>query len=345
MRIQSIEWDNGRIRILDQTRLPQESAYLLIDNIPDLAEAIRSLRIRGAPAIGVAAAMGVALAACRAGGSQSSAFRVHCRSAMSVLAETRPTAVNLFRALERMDQVLEDSRNESIDDARKRLIREALDIQEEDIAVCRTIGRNGADLLPDPAVVLTHCNAGALATSGTGTALGAVYAAAETGKKVKVFACETRPLLQGARLTAWELNQAGIDVTVICDSAAGFLMRKEKVDCVLVGADRIAANGDTANKIGTFGLSALARHHGVPFYIAAPVSTFDLTIRSGKEIPIEERPSEEITNGFGRRTVPEGVPVWNPAFDVTPHSHITAFITEKGVLYPPYESSFGCFSL
>ncbi len=339
MPITPMEWLNGRIRILDQTLLPETTVYLEINTVEALAEAMRRLQIRGAPAIGVAAAMGIALAACRSGEEQPSRFRIRLRAAMSLLASTRPTAVNLFRALGRMEQVLEISRKESVPSIRDRLVHEALAIRDEDRTVCRTIGQNGAALLPDPASVLTHCNAGALATSGYGTALGVVYAAVESGKKIRVYADETRPLLQGARLTAWELKQAGIHVTVLCDSAAGFLMQKKKVDCVLVGADRIASNGDTANKIGTYGLAVLARHHGIPFYVVAPASTFDPMIRTGSEIPIEERLPEEITLGFGRRTVPEGVPVWNPAFDVTPHAFITALITENGVVYHPFESA------
>jgi len=337
MPIIPIEWLDGRIRILDQTLLPEETVYREIDTVEALAEAIRRLQVRGAPAIGVAAAMGIALAACRSGESRPSGFRVQLRTAMSLLASTRPTAVNLFRALGRMEQVLETTIKESVPSIRDRVVQEALAVRDEDRSVCRTIGRNGAVLLPDPASVLTHCNAGALATAGYGTALGAVYAAVESGKKIRVYADETRPLLQGARLTAWELQQAGIDVTVVCDSAAGFLMQKKKVDCVLVGADRIAANGDTANKIGTYGLAVLAKHHGIPFYVAAPASTFDSMIRSGSEIPIEERLPEEVSLGFGKRTVPEGVSVLNPAFDVTPYSLITAFVTEKGVVYPPFE--------
>ena len=334
-----VEWAGGRIRILDQTRLPEEILYLGIDRVEDLAEAVRRLRVRGAPAIGIAAAFGVALAA-HADKGEASGFVSRIRAAVSMLAGTRPTAVNLFWALRRMEKVLDGCEREPPDTVRARLLAEALAIQDEDRAVCRKIGGYGAGLLPDPATVLTHCNAGGLATSGFGTALGVVYAAAESGKTVRVIAGETRPLMQGARLTAWELKQAGIGVTVICDSAAGAVLMNQKVDCVLVGADRIAADGDAANKVGTYSLSVLAKAHHVPFYVAAPASTFDLSIRSGADIPIEERGREEVALFRGKTLVPEGVPVFNPAFDVTPGSNITAFITEFGILCPPFDQSF-----
>jgi len=333
----AIIWADGHLRILDQTRLPGETVYMDVDGAEALAEAIRHLRVRGAPALGVAAACGVALEAQRFSTDNPAQLFEHLRQTILLLASTRPTAVNLFWALDRMKRILEFHNDASASTIRERLLHEARSILEEDQSVCRRIGKNGAALLPDPASVLTHCNAGALATAGIGTALGVVYTAAESGKTVRVYADETRPLLQGARLTAWELSQAGIAVTVICDSAAAVLMAQKRVDCVLVGADRIASNGDTANKIGTYALAVLARHHGIPFYVAAPLSTFDSAVPSGSSIPIEERPASEIVMGLGRRTVPEGVEVFNPAFDVTPHTFITAFITENGVLHPPFD--------
>lgn len=340
MQFQTIEWSAGRIRILDQTRLPEETIYLEIGDVEDLAEAIRNLRIRGAPAIGVASAFGAVLAAQRSSATESLVLIKEVREAIVLLSATRPTAVNLFWALKRMEKVLDSSIDAPVVQIRERLLLEASTILEEDRSVCKKIGQNGAVLLPEQSTILTHCNAGALATAGQGTALSVLYEAVEMGKKIKIYADETRPLLQGARLTAWELKQAGLDVTVTCDSAAGMLMNMKRIDCVLVGADRIAANGDAANKIGTYGLAVLAKHHRIPFYIAAPVSTFDLSIGSGSKIPIEERLREEISFGFGKRTVPADVQVFNPAFDVTPHSLITAFITERGVFYPPFKTTF-----
>ncbi len=345
MAVNTIQWVNGKIRIIDQTLLPEKLVYLDIDNVETLAEAIKNLKIRGAPAIGIAGAMGAALAAQICEKSDGKSLLREVEKSISYLAATRPTAVNLFWALERMKKLLISLENEQVSVIKDRLLSEALTVLDEDIKVCHQMGRNGASLLPEEATVLTHCNAGGLATSGYGTALGVIYAAKEMGKKIKVYSDETRPLLQGSRLTAWELKESGIDVTVLCDSSAGFLMEKKKIDCVLVGADRIAANGDTANKIGTYTLAVLAKEHSIPFYVVAPVSTFDFSLYSGEEIPIEERSPDEVINGFGVRTGPEGVNVYNPAFDVTPHNFITAFVTEQKVLYPPYKESIETLKL
>ncbi|MSS73353.1 MAG: S-methyl-5-thioribose-1-phosphate isomerase, partial [Candidatus Latescibacteria bacterium] len=323
---------------IDQTKLPTELAYMECRDVETVAEAIESLRVRGAPAIGVAAAYGVVVGAdeaLRQGGD----FRAHVARSIERLARTRPTAVNLFWALDRMRKVLEQTAGQPAETLRRALLAEANIIFEEDRAVCRQIGQNGMELLRDGATVITHCNAGGLATADYGTALAVIYAATEAGKRVGVYADETRPLLQGSRLTAWELKQSGIDVTVICDNMAGTVMRQKGVDCVIVGADRIAANGDVANKIGTYGLAILAQAHGIPFYVAAPVSTIDIRLQGGEQIPIEERKAAEVTEGFGRRTAPEGVKVFNPAFDVTPHTLITAIISERGIARPPFEAT------
>jgi methylthioribose-1-phosphate isomerase len=339
MPVKTIEWIDGRIRIIDQTQLPGKLAYLDIRDIKVLGEAIQKLRIRGAPAIGIAGAMGVALAAQVYRGSERKGLIRNVKESIKFLRMTRPTAVNLFWALDRMEKVLDSVADEPVDEIQERLLQEAMTILEEDRQVCRRMGHHGASLIPEEATVLTHCNAGGLATADYGTALGVIYAAVEMGKRVKVYVDETRPLLQGSRLSAWELIQSGIDVTVICDSAAGFLMGQGRIDCILVGADRIAANGDVANKIGTYTLAVLAEKHDVPFYVVAPISTFDFILASGDKIPIEERSGEEVVQGFGLKTGPEGVDVYNPAFDLTPHDFVTAFVTEKGVLHPPYEES------
>lgn len=339
MPVKTIEWVDGRIRIIDQTQLPEKLAYLDIRDIRVLGEAIQKLRIRGAPAIGIAGAMGVALAAQEFRGSESKDLIRNVKESIEFLRMTRPTAVNLFWALDRMAKVLDSVADKPVDRIRERLLQEAMTIFEEDRQVCRLMGRNGASLIPEEATVLTHCNAGGLATADYGTALGVIYAAVEMGKSVKVYVDETRPLLQGSRLSAWELIQSGIDATVICDSAAGFLMRQGRIDCILVGADRIAGNGDVANKIGTYTLAVLAEKHNVPFYVVAPIATFDFSLGSGDKIPIEERSGEEVIQGFGMKTGPDGVDVYNPAFDLTPHELVTAFVTEKRVLYPPYEES------
>ncbi len=339
MPVQTIEWIDGKIKIIDQTQLPGQLNYITIDRVENLAEAIRNLRIRGAPAIGIAGAMGVALAAFQYRAEDKKGLVEKLTSTICILKETRPTAVNLFWALDRMKNLIDSLRGESVETIRNRLIWEAVSIFEEDRQLCRQIGQNGANLIPQEATILTHCNAGGLATADYGTALGVIYAAVESGKKVKVYADETRPLLQGSRLTAWELKRSGIDVTVICDSTAGFLMEQKKIDCVLVGADRIAANGDVANKVGTYTLAVLAQKHRIPFYVVAPLSSFDFSIPSGNHIPIEERAREEIVERFGTKTAPEGVPVYNPAFDVTPHKLVRAFVTEQEILYPPYKKS------
>jgi len=337
--VKTIGWIDGKVRIIDQTLLPEKRIFLDIDDVAVLGEAIQTLRVRGAPAIGIAAAMGVALAAHGYPGDDNGVLVHSAREAISYLRTTRPTAVNLFWALDRMEEVLDRVQREPAEDIRKRLLKEALTIWEDDRSICRKMGKQGAELLTDECTVLTHCNAGGLATADYGTALGVIYAAHEMGKKIKVYADETRPLLQGSRLTAWELKESGIDVTVICDSVAGALMNKVNIDCVLVGADRIAFNGDVANKIGTYGLSVLAHQHHVPFYVIAPVSTFDFSLASGADIPIEERSANEVIKGFGVLTAPEDVKVYNPAFDVTPHELVSAIVTENGIHYPPYEKS------
>jgi len=336
MPVKTIEWLDGKVRIIDQTQLPTRLVYLDIQDPETMAEAIKSLRIRGAPAIGIAAAFGVVLGAYQFRGSDPTAFRRHVATVIEKLANTRPTAVNLFWALERMRRVLFFHQTEPVEEIRAKLLAEAQKILEEDKDTCRRMGYYGAQLLPDPATVLTHCNAGGLATADFGTALGVIYAAYEQGKRIRVFADETRPLLQGARLTAWELQASGIDVTVICDNMAAFLMQQGKIDCVLVGADRIARNGDVANKIGTYNLAVLAHYHKIPFYVVAPFSSFDLTLATGQQIPIEQRSPEEVTEGFGVRTAPPGVNAYNPAFDLTPHNLVTAIITEKGIIRPPF---------
>lgn len=337
MPISPIDWHEGAIRLLDQTLLPEQCVWLEVVDVPTLAEAIRSLRVRGAPAIGIAAALGVAMAAHRHPEGDVMVLRKALKPVVDTLAATRPTAVNLFWALNRMKAVIDNSLYDDAKALRSALLIEALAIQADDRATCRTMGRLGAALLPDRATVLTHCNAGGLATGDYGTALGVFYAAQEMGKSIQVYADETRPLLQGSRLTAWELMQSNIDVHVLPDGAAGSLFQSGRIDAVFVGADRIASNGDAANKIGTYPLSVLARRHDVPFYVVAPVSTLDLSLGSGREIPIEQRAGDEVVNGFGRRTAPMGVKVYNPAFDVTPSELITAIITEAGVIRAPFK--------
>ena len=336
--IEPLCWEDGAVRILDQTELPERVVYRTCRDVESLAEAISSLRIRGAPLIGIAAAYGVVLGAWGAGDEEELWRRLEAAS--DRIASTRPTAVNLFWTLERMRKTAEEHRGKGAKGIKEALLKEAEEIHEEDRERCRAIGENGAGLLPEKVTVLTHCNAGALATGGIGTALAVLYVAKERGKEVRAFVDETRPLLQGARLTAWELQQAGVDVTLICDDMAGWVMSRGWVDAVVVGADRIAANGDFANKIGTYSLAVLARHHGVPFYVAAPLSTWDFSLPNGSQIPIEERKPEEVTRGFGRLTAPEGVQVYNPAFDVTPAELVTAFISEKGVAFPPFGEQF-----
>jgi methylthioribose-1-phosphate isomerase len=331
---------DGYLVLIDQTLLPVELREIECRDVESVWEAIRSLRVRGAPAIGIAAAYGVCIGLQTATGCSSDEFFARLEEVTRHLATSRPTAVNLFWALQRMKSVAAGLRDKSPPrDIAARLLAEARAIEEEDRRMCRAIGRYGAELLADGQGVLTHCNAGGLATADYGTALAVFFAAQEAGKKLHVYADETRPLLQGARLTAWELLQRGIETTLICDSMAAQVMGEGRVQGVVVGADRIAANGDTANKIGTYGVAVLAAHHHVPFYVAAPSSTFDFSIASGKEIPIEHRDAREITHGFGRQTAPEGVHAYNPAFDVTPAALIVAFITERGVLRPPYRET------
>ena len=338
MPVPTIEWIgdlDGYAKLIDQTALPTEVVYRECRTCGEMWEAIRVLRVRGAPALGIAGALGLVLGVRSSTADTYGEFRQDLENTARYLETSRPTAVNLFWALDRLRTVAEAHREEPIHTIKETLLDEALKIIEEDRRVCRRIGEVGQELIPDGAGVLTHCNAGGLATAEYGTALAVLFAAHEAGKSIHVFADETRPLLQGARLTTWELQQAGIPVTLICDNMAAVVMRQGKVRCVIVGADRIAANGDTANKIGTYGLSIVAQAHDVPFYVAAPVSTFDLALASGAEIPIEERPAEEITEGMGRRIAPEGTEVYNPAFDVTPAKLIAAIVTERGLIHNP----------
>jgi methylthioribose-1-phosphate isomerase len=334
--IRTIEWTDDGVRMIDQRLLPTREVYNTYRDYKDLAEAIRSMVIRGAPAIGVAAAMGIALGVQTARANSVTELDAQFQEMCAVLTATRPTAVNLFWAVERMKRVYQRVRSQGIKEVETTLIREALLIQEEDVRANREMGRLGQELIPGDARVLTHCNAGALATAGFGTALGVIRAAVEAGKRVQVYADETRPFLQGARLTAWELMKDEIPVTVIADSMAGHIMRKGEIDCVIVGADRIAANGDVANKIGTYSVAVLAKENQIPFYVAAPVSTIDLAIPDGSHIPIEERDPDEIRRIQGVVVTPEGAGVTNPAFDVTPHRYVSAIITERGVARPPY---------
>jgi methylthioribose-1-phosphate isomerase len=341
---------DGRLQLIDQTLLPGEVKLIECRNVEQVWEAIRSLRVRGAPAIGVAAAYGVILGLQPVANASREEFDARLREVLDYLATSRPTAVNLFWALERMRGVAEGGspkaeggRNRTPEPSAfrlppsaflRRLLDEARAIEAEDREMCAAMGRHGAELLKHCTGVLTHCNTGGLATAGDGTALAAIFAAAIANPNLQVYADETRPLLQGARLTAWELMQRNVPVTLICDSMAAWVMKEKKVQAVIVGADRIAANGDAANKIGTYGLSVLAKAHGIPFYVAAPSSTFDLALTSGDAIPIEQRPCAEITHGFGKQTAPADCPVYNPAFDVAPADNITAIVTERGVIQP-----------
>ena len=334
--VETIQWVDGTVVMIDQTRLPLEETYVTCRTYEEVATAIRDMIIRGAPAIGVAAAMGVALGA---QGASDGDLDGQMETVCATLAATRPTAVNLFWAIERMRRLYRSLAGQPLEEIRRALIAEALRVREEDIAICRAIGRHGAELVPDGKTVLTHCNAGALATAGYGTALGVIRAAVETGKKVDVFADETRPFLQGARLTVWELQQDGIPVTLITDNMAGHFLKSGRIGCVVVGADRIAANGDVANKVGTYSVAVLAKENGVPFYVAAPISTLDLTLASGDRIPIEQRAAAEVTHIAGHLVAPEGTAVENPAFDVTPSRYVAAIVTERGVARAPYLDS------
>jgi methylthioribose-1-phosphate isomerase len=332
--MKAIEWVHGKVRILDQTKLPHEEVYLELSHYQEVASAIKEMRIRGAPALGIAAAYGLALGAQQIEAKSKDEFLEKLKPISEVLAATRPTARNLFWALGRMNQAARAS--EEVAQIKAALLDEARRIEQQNEEADRLIGRFGAELIQDGFTILTHCNTGSLATAGYGTALGVIKTATEQGERLKVYATETRPLLQGARLTTWELLKADIPVTLITDSMAGHFMSQKKIDCVIVGADRIAANGDVANKIGTYTLAVLAMENAVPFYVAAPTSTIDLSLTSGDEIPIEERSPQEITHIEGLRIAPEGVGVANPAFDVTPHYYISAIITEKGVIREPY---------
>ncbi|MBI4982684.1 MAG: S-methyl-5-thioribose-1-phosphate isomerase [Candidatus Omnitrophica bacterium] len=337
MSIRTIEWKNNYIRMIDQTKLPQKLVYLNIKDIESLWQAIKLLKVRGAPALGGAAGLGAYLGIRNSRAVNYLQFEKELGRVCDYLASSRPTAINLFWGLERMMRVSQANKNKSILEIKKMLFKEAQMIIEEDRASCRQIGNFGEKLFCDNDSVLTICNTGILATIDYGTALGVIYRAQEVGKRLKIYACETRPLLQGARLTTWELKRKNMDVTLICDSMAASLMQQGKIKKVIAGADRIAANGDTANKIGTSSLAILAKYHKIPFYIAAPVSTFDLNIKSGKEIPIEQRNPAEITELFFKnRVAPRGIKVFNPAFDVTPNALISAIITDKGVIRPPY---------
>ncbi|BBH21528.1 methylthioribose-1-phosphate isomerase 1 [Paenibacillus baekrokdamisoli] len=338
--LQSVIWATDHLDLLDQRLLPEEIVYLPLQTSEDVWEAIRHLKVRGAPAIGIAAAYGVFL------GSRNSNDGVEqwlqaVKDTSDYLATSRPTAVNLFWALDRMkakaEELTSSNINHSLEECKQFLLQEAIAIQSEDEETCRLIGVHALTLFEEDMGVLTHCNAGGLATAKYGTALAPFYLAQEQGMKLRVFADETRPVLQGARLTAFELHQAGVDVTLICDNMAGMVMSKGWIDAVIVGTDRVAANGDVANKIGTYSVAVLAKAHNIPFYVACPLSTIDLSTPSGDLIPIEERNAEEITEGFGKRTAPRGVKVFNPAFDVTPHDYVTAIITEKGIIRPPFD--------
>ncbi len=351
MRLKTIEWVPkrkgalvpGRVRMVDQTRLPGKLVYLETADLAEIRRAIKTLQVRGAPAIGIAAAMGVVAAVQRTRFASGRDVVRAVERAAKALAGARPTAVNLFWALGRMKKVARSAAARPPEEIVRRLAEEAVRIREEDAAMCRAIGRHGAKLLKNGFTVQTHCNAGGLAAAEYGTALAPIYVAKEQGKRIHVYVDETRPLLQGSRLTAWELMQAGIDVTLICDNTAAQVMKEGRIQAVMVGADRIAANGDAANKIGTYSLAVAANAHRVPFYVLAPTSSFDMTCPSGDRIPIEHREAEEVIKGFGRQTAPSHVRVYSPAFDVTPARLITAIVCEKGIAYPPFKKSLKKF--
>jgi len=332
--MQAIEWLGNRVRILDQTRLPQEEVYLELNDYRNVASAIAELKIRGAPTIGVAGSYGVALGALEIEAGSRDEFLRKLRGVIQTIASTRPTARNLFRAIDRMEQVARIGKDTN--QIKKALIDEAVKIHLAEVEATRKLSQLGAGLIQDGFTILTHCNAGPLATTGYGTALGVIKRAKEQGKKIRVLATETRPLLQGARITTWELKKANIPFTLITDSMAGYFMNRGEVSCVMVGADRIAANGDTANKIGTYTLAVLAKENGIPFYVAAPTTTIDPSLASGDEIPVEQRSPDEVTHLQGVSIAPEGTNAANPAFDVTPHRYITAIITERGIIRKPY---------
>ncbi|HAC16845.1 MAG TPA: S-methyl-5-thioribose-1-phosphate isomerase [Bacteroidetes bacterium] len=341
--IQSIEWRDDHVRILDQTFLPGRTVYMDIRDVGRMWEAIKKLRVRGAPAIGIAAAYGLYLGIKDLPENNFPGFEVEVNRIADYLASSRPTAVNLFWALDRIKMTIHAHRNEKINLIKERVLKTAQTIHEEDKRMCKQIGLNGVELIPDQANILTHCNTGGLATGQYGTALSVIYHAHESGNKIHVWVDETRPLLQGARLTAWELMRAEIPMHLVTDSMAGHLMSTGKVDLVIVGTDRVAANGDMANKIGTYSLAVLAKHHGIPFYCATPASTVDMNIETGADIPIEERDPKEVSGYNGHDVAPAKVQVYNPAFDVTPAELITAFITEKGIIRPPYNETLKVF--
>jgi methylthioribose-1-phosphate isomerase len=337
--VKTIEWKNNQVVMIDQRKLPQQETYVVCSDYHQVIRAIKVMVIRGAPAIGIAAAMGLALGAQGIKTSDLEEFKSRFHTIGQDMAQARPTAVNLFWAIQRMEKLVEKSAIQKVAALKKTLIREARIMLFEDIEINKRMGAIGQKVLPKKVTVLTHCNAGALATGGYGTALGVIRAAREAGKEVQVIADETRPFLQGARLTAWELAKDHIPVTLITDNMAGYLMRKGLIDAVIVGADRIASNGDTANKIGTYSVAILAKEHGIPFYVAAPCSTIDPGIKSGADIPIEERNEREVTHLGGKRVAASGISVLNPAFDVTPHTYIAGILTEKGILRAPYSRS------
>jgi methylthioribose-1-phosphate isomerase len=334
MAVKTIEWKNDRVIMLDQRLLPHREVYRVCRDYHQVAEAIRAMVIRGAPAIGVAAAMGVALGALRA---PPKTFDSAFERMLAALGKTRPTAVNLFWALQRMRDVYSRRRSQGVDAVKRALKEEAQKIYKEDIAANRQLGKHGAALLRNARRIMTHCNAGALATAGYGTALGVVRALKESGRELEIFVNETRPFLQGARLTAWELKKEKIPATLITDNMAGYLMQTGNIDAVVVGCDRVAANGDVANKIGTYTLAVLAQRHGIPFYVAGPTSSIDIECPCGKDIPIEQRDPREVSHIFGKALAPTGIKVFNPAFDVTAQELVSAIITEKGVIHPPYQ--------
>jgi len=334
--IETLEWTDSGVRFIDQTKLPTDETYVTCTTYGQVADVIRNMVVRGAPAIGVAAAMGVALGVKDSKAESVGELKQDFDQICEVIGQTRPTAVNLFWAIRRMRDKFEQLRARSLPQIKQALIDEALRMHAEDIAANRAMGGFGATLMPERGGVLTHCNAGALATCGYGTALGVIRAAVEQGKKIHVFADETRPFLQGSRLTAWELMRDGIPTTVISDNMAGAMMKQGKISAIVVGADRIAANGDVANKIGTYTLSILAKAHGIPFYVAAPFSTIDLDTPDGSKIPIEQRSPREITHIAGKQVTPDGVEIENPAFDVTPATYVTAIVTERGIVRAPY---------
>ena len=338
--IYTLKWEDSKLELIDQTLLPNEIKYEKFDTVEGVWDAIQVMKVRGAPAIGVTAAYGMAIAAAKAPNDNFDNFYSEFKKASDYLATSRPTAVNLFWALERMENKAKSIKDMPVSEIKKALEQEAIDIHLEDEQINRQIGENLLNLLKDDCGVLTHCNAGLLATSKYGTALSPFYLAKEKGMNIKVYADETRPRLQGSTLTAFELFEAGIDVTLICDNMAAVIMSQGKIDAVIVGCDRIATNGDTANKIGTLSVSIMAKHYGIPMYIAAPTPTIDMRCPTGDDIPIEERDDEEITCRFGVWTAPKGVKTYNPAFDVTPAKNITAIVTEKGIVYPPYSENF-----